>query len=59
MKLSSVCGVRNWSLMALVLFVKKTAKSSAVRVDEGRRGRRTEKRSNSFEKCVRVRTVVN
>ncbi len=35
MKLSSVCGVRNWSLMVLVLFVKKIAKSSAVRVDEG------------------------
>ena len=32
-KLSSVCGVENWSLMVLVLFVKKTAKSSAVRVD--------------------------
>ncbi len=30
-----VCGVRNWSLMVFVLFVKKVAKSSAVRVDEG------------------------
>ncbi len=29
------CGVRNWSLMVFVLFVKKVAKSSAVRVDEG------------------------
>ncbi len=35
MKLLLVCGVRNWSLMVLVLFVKKIAKSSAVRVDEG------------------------
>ncbi len=35
MKLSSVYGVKNWSLMALVLFVKKIAKSSAVRVDDG------------------------
>ncbi len=34
-KLLLVCGVRNWSLMVLVLFVKKVAKSSAVRVDEG------------------------
>ena len=45
-KLSSVCGVENWSLMVLVLFVKKTAKSSAVRVDEGGGGggqRREEK----------------
>ncbi len=39
--------------MALVLFVKKIATSSAVRVDEGWGGRK------SFEKCVRVRTVVN
>ncbi len=54
MKLSSVYGVKNWSLMALVLFVKKIAKSSAVRVDDGGGGRRTEKR-----KCSRVRTVVN
>ncbi len=29
-----VCGVRNWSLMVFVLFVKKVAKTSAVRVDE-------------------------
>ncbi len=35
MKLLIVCGVRNWSLMVFVLFVKKVAKSSAVRVDEG------------------------
>ncbi len=35
MKLLLVCGVRNWSLMVFVLFVKKVAKSSAVRVDEG------------------------
>ncbi len=34
MKLLLVCGVRNWSLMVFVLFVKKVAKSSAVR-DEG------------------------
>ncbi len=34
MKLLLVCGVRNWSLMVFVLFVKKVAKSSAVRVDE-------------------------
>ncbi len=46
MKLLLVCGVRNWSLMVLVLFVKKIAKSSAVRVDEGGGGggqRREEK----------------
>ncbi len=57
MKLSSVCGVRNSSLKALVLFVKKIAKSPAVRVDEagGGGGQRRE----SFEKCTRVRTVVN
>ncbi len=42
MKLSSVCGVRNWSLMALVLFVKKIASSSAIRVDEG--GQRREEK---------------
>ncbi len=30
----SLC-VRNWSLMVFVLFVKKVAKSSTVRVDEG------------------------
>ncbi len=64
MKLLLVCGVRNWSLMVLVLFVKKVAKSSAVRVDEGGGGgegggRRTEKRRESFEECARVRTVVN
>ncbi len=35
MKLLLVCRVRNWSLMVFVLFVKKVAKSSAVRVDEG------------------------
>ncbi len=34
MKLLLVCDVRNWSLMVCVLFVKKVAKSSAVRVDE-------------------------
>ncbi len=46
MKLLLVCGVSNWSLMVLVLFVKKIAKSSAVRVDEGGGGggqRREEK----------------
>ncbi len=46
MKLLLVCGVRNWSLMVFVLFVKKVAKSSAVRVDEGGGGggqRREEK----------------
>ncbi len=62
MKLLLVCGVRNWSLMVLVLFVKKVAKSSAVRVDEGGGGggqRREEKRRESFEECARVRTVVN
>ncbi len=53
MKLSLVCGVTNWSLMALVLFVKKIAKSSAVRVDGGGGG---EQRRYIFE---RVRTVVN
>ncbi len=45
-KLLLVCGVRNWSLMVFVLFVKKVAKSSAVRVDEGGGGggqRREEK----------------
>ncbi len=35
MKLLLVCGVRNWSLMVFVLFVKKVAKSSAVRVYGG------------------------
>ncbi len=35
--------------------MKKIAKSSAVRVDEGGEGQRRE----SFEKCARVRTVVN
>ncbi len=54
MKLSLVCGVKNWSLMALVLFVKKIAKSSVVRVDEGGGG--GEQRRYIFE---RVRTVVN
>ncbi len=43
MKLLLVCGVRNWSLMFFVLFVKKVAKSSAVRVDEGGGQRREEK----------------
>ncbi len=54
MKLSLVCGVKNWSLMALVLFVKKIAKSSVVRVDEGGGGE--EQRRYIFE---RVRIVVN
>ncbi len=46
MKLSSVCGVGNCSLIFLVLFMKNFAKSSAVRVDEGGGGggqRREEK----------------
>ncbi len=42
MKLLLVCGVRNWSLMVLVKFVKKVAKSSAVRVDGG--GQRREEK---------------
>ncbi len=57
MKLSSVCGEGNWSLMFLVLFMKNIAKSSAVRVDEGGGG--VGQRRESFEKCARVRTVVN
>ncbi len=57
MKLSSVCGMTNWSLMALVLFVKKIANSSAVSVDEGEGG--GGQRRESFKKCARVRTVVN
>ncbi len=57
MKLLLVCGVRNWSLMVLVLFVKKVAKSSAVRVDEGGGG--GGQRRESFEECAKVRTVVN
>ncbi len=43
--------------MVFVLFVKKIAKSSAVRVDEGGGG--GGQRRESFEECARVRTVVN
>ncbi len=57
MKLLLVCGVRNWSLMVFVLFVKKVAKSSAVRVDEGGGG--GGQRRERFEECARVGTVVN
>ena len=42
----SVCGLLNWPLMVVVLFMKNVAKSSAVRVDEGGGGgglRREEK----------------
>ncbi len=56
MKLSSVCGVKNWSLMALVLFAKKIAKSSVVRVDDGREGGRQRREDKVLK---RVRTVVN
>ncbi len=47
MKLLLVCGVRNWSLMVFVLFVKKVAKSSAVRVEGEEEGEvdREEKRT--------------
>jgi len=34
----SVCGGENWPMMVVVLFMKNVAKSSAVRVDEGRGG---------------------
>ncbi len=52
MKLSSVYGVKNWSLMALVLFVKKMAKSSAVRIDDGGGGGgREEKVFESQNSC--------
>ena len=57
MKLSSVCGVENWSLMILVLFVKKNTKSSAVRVDEGGGGggqRREEKVLNSVQESEQL-----
>ncbi len=57
MKLLLVCGVRNWSLMVFVLFVKKVAKSSAVRVDEGGGG--GGQRRERFEECTKVGTVVN
>jgi len=39
----SVCGLVNWPLMVVVLFLKNVAKSSAVRVDGGRGLRREEK----------------
>ncbi len=55
MKLLLVCGVRNWSLMVFVLFVKKVAKSSAVRVDEGGGGGGQRREEN----VLRVGTVVN
>ncbi|KAI2650826.1 Ribonuclease inhibitor [Labeo rohita] len=35
MKFVSICGVENWPLMDVVLFMKNVAKSSAVRVDVG------------------------
>ena len=46
----SVCGLVNWPLMVVVLFMKNVAKSSAVRV---------EKRGEGFEKHARVRRIVN
>ena len=42
----SACGLENWPLMEVVLFIKNVAKSSAVSVDEGGGGgglRREEK----------------
>ncbi len=48
MKLLLVCGVEELVTDGFVLFVKKVAKSSAVRVDEGGGGRRTEKRREKF-----------
>lgn len=53
----SVCGVGNWPLMEVVLFMKKVAKSSAVRVDEGREGggqRREEKVLKSVRESEQV-----
>ncbi len=35
---SCMCGAENWLLIELVLFVKKVAKSSAVKEVEGDRG---------------------
>ncbi len=49
MKLLLVCGVRNWSLMVFVLFVKKVAKSS---VDEGGGGG-GQRREDNFLKSAR------
>ena len=40
----SVCGLVNWPLMVVVLFMKNVAKSSAVRVDEGGGGLRREEK---------------
>ncbi len=51
MKLLLVCGVRNWSLMVFVLFVKKVAKSSAVRVYGGGGG--GQKREENVLKSAR------
>ncbi len=53
-----VCGVRNWSLMVFVLFVKKVAKSSAVRVEK-EEGEEDREEKKHFEECARVGTVVN
>ncbi len=48
----SLC-VRNWSLMVFVLFVKKVAKSSAVRVDEGGGGGGGQRREENVLKSAR------
>ncbi len=53
MKLSSVCGVSNWSLMIVVLFVKTIEKSSAERVDEGGGGEVCESQ-NSCQFCCGI-----
>ncbi len=61
MNLSSVCGVRNWSLMALVLFVNKISKSSTVRVDEGGGGggqRREEKVLKSVRESEQLQILL-
>ncbi len=58
MKLLLVCGVRNWSLMVFVLFVKKVAKSSAVRVDEGGGGGGQRREENVLKSATVVNFVV-
>ncbi len=50
--ISCMCGAENWLLIDLVLFVKKVAKSSAVKEVVGGWWRRTEERAECFEEVV-------
>ncbi len=55
---SCVCGAENWLPIDLVLFVKKVAKSSAVKEVVGSGGG-GQKRELNVLKCLRVKCAVD